>query len=395
MTKSKPTILVLGCEPLLKAHVSEALQQSGIRDFNLLEVDGWQDSLYSVCPVLAVIREGTGKDNPISLIRKLKIVDPLMPVLILGDGEEPADVPRLPIFEGLHPIPAAAGPAIILDTLEKAWKQRQETFVKTELPVMVGKSRQMKEIRKRIERVSDKNITVLITGETGTGKELVARSIHYFSHRNKGPLVKITCGNLPAELLESEVFGFQKGAFTDANRNKPGRLELADGETLFLDEVGDIPLLLQVKFLQLFEDKTFARLGTVDERTIDARVVAATNSDLAKRVQEGAFRQDLFYRMNVVQIKMPALRERKEDIPLLVEHFMTKYCSLLKRDIPDTPEQTLSLFTAYHWPGNVRELENLLRRSIVLGNWDFLARELRPGSLDGTADSGPGSTDST
>lgn len=391
--KSQLTILVLGCEPPLTVHVNSALQQSGIHKCELLELDGWQDDLYSVCPDLAIINEGIGKDNCISLIRKLKIVDPLMPVLILGDREDLAHVPYLSAFEGLHPISLPADPEMILEALEKAWKQKEESILTTEMPMMVGKSHKMKEIRKKIERVSDKNITVLITGETGTGKELIARSIHYFSHRNKSPLVKISCGNLPAELLESEVFGFQKGAFTDAHRNKPGRLELADSGTLFLDEVGDLPLLLQVKFLQLFEDKTFARLGTVDERTIDARVVAATNSDLAKKVREGEFRRDLFYRMNVVQIKTPSLRERKEDLPLLIEYFMNKYCSLLKRDVLDTPGEIMNLFMGYHWPGNVRELENMLRRAIVLGKWDFLTKEIHPGDSVPTSGCGPGSPD--
>ncbi len=258
----------------------------------------------------------------------------------------------------------------------------------SDLPFLIGRNPQFQAIRERIYRVSDKDVTVLITGETGTGKEIIARAIHYFSHRSHGPLIKVSCGNLPDQLLESEIFGFQKGAFTDAHRSKPGRLELADKGTLFLDEIGDLSLFLQVKFLQIFEDRSFSRLGAVQEQAVDARVVAATNFDLLKRVKEGHFRRDLFYRLNVVHIRTLPLRERKDDIPLLIDHFLERYSSLLKKSPLKISNGVLEHFQAYHWPGNIRELENTVKRAIAMRTWDFVAQVFLPAAVPEQADTG-------
>ncbi|MBW2084402.1 MAG: sigma 54-interacting transcriptional regulator [Deltaproteobacteria bacterium] len=233
-----------------------------------------------------------------------------------------------------------------------------------DFPVLIGNSPEMQKIRDKIQRVADKDITVrdkiqrvadkditvLITGESGTGKEVIARSIHYHSPRKNGPLLKINCGALPDDLLESEVFGFQRGAFTGAHRNKPGRLELSHGGTLFIDEIGDLSLQLQVKFLQVIEDKTFSRLGGVSGKIVDARVIAATNRDLWKMVKEGTFRKDLYYRLNVVHIEAPPLRKRKQDVPLLLDYFINKYCYELKRDPLDLPLHVLGALNEYAWP---------------------------------------------
>jgi two-component system response regulator AtoC len=234
----------------------------------------------------------------------------------------------------------------------------------------------MKRVRQKVVSVSGKDMTVLITGETGTGKELIARAIHYHSPRRRGPLVKINCGALPDELLESEVFGFQRGAFTGAHKDKPGRLEMAHGGTLFIDEIGDLSLSLQAKFLQVFEDKAFSRLGGTRDERVDTRVVAATNTDLWEKVRLGTFRKDLFYRLNVVHVRVPPLRERKEDIPFLTEYFLSKYCFEFKKDSLEVPDEIASLFAAYPWPGNVREIENVVRRGIVLRDWGFVYHEL-------------------
>jgi two-component system response regulator AtoC len=189
-------------------------------------------------------------------------------------------------------------------------------------------------------------------------------------------LVKVNCSALPDELLESEVFGFQKGAFTGAYRDKPGRLEMANGGTLFIDEIGNLSLSLQVKFLQVLEDRSFSRLGGTEDRIVDTRVVAATNTDLAKKVRDGTFRKDLFYRLNVVPIEAPPLRGRSDDIPLLTDYFLNKYCFELGKDCLELPRKIADLFLAYQWPGNVRELENVIRRAIILRNWDFIFKEL-------------------
>jgi two-component system response regulator AtoC len=186
---------------------------------------------------------------------------------------------------------------------------------------------------------------------------------------------------LPDELIESEVFGFQKGAFTGAHKNKPGRLELAHNGTLFIDEIGDLSLALQAKFLQVLEDKAFARLGGIYDKFVDTRVVAATNSDLQRKVRDGLFRKDLFYRLNVIHIQATPLRERKPDIPLLIYYFVNKYCLELKKDILEMPGKVLKHLQAYQWPGNVRELENVVRRAVALKDWEFVFRELSLESL--------------
>jgi len=193
--------------------------------------------------------------------------------------------------------------------------------------------------------------------------------------------VKITCGALPDELLESEVFGFQKGAFTGAQKNKPGRLELAHNGTLFIDEIGDLSLSLQAKFLQVLEDKAFARLGGIYDKFVDTRVVAATNSDLQKKVRDGLFRKDLFYRLNVIHLQALPLRQRKQDIPTLIQYFVDKYCLELKKDILDVPGKILKHLQLYQWPGNVRELENVVRRAVALRDWEFVFKELNLESL--------------
>jgi two-component system response regulator AtoC len=309
-------------------------------------------------------------------VHKLKIIDPAIPILtsIEEDGLL-AESTNLP-FEGIQYFNLAQDIDRISRTIDCALNFKMECQILPELPAIIGQSPRIVEIREKVKKIADKDITVLVTGETGTGKELIARSIHYHSKRNRGPLVKINCGSLPDELLESEVFGFQKGAFTDASRNKPGRLELAHEGTLFIDEIGDLSISIQVKFLQVLEDKVFSRLGATQDKTVDARVVAATNADLWTKVKEGSFREDLFYRLNVVHIEALPLRDRKEDIPLLIHYFMNKYCFEFKRDLLETPPEIRRLFEVYQWPGNVRELENIIRRAIVVRNWDFISEEL-------------------
>jgi formate hydrogenlyase transcriptional activator len=214
--------------------------------------------------------------------------------------------------------------------------------------------------------VAGTDSTVLILGETGTGKELVARATHRMSPRSHNAFIKLNCSAIPTGLLESELFGHEKGAFTGAVSSKIGRLELADKGTLFLDEVGDIPLELQPKLLRVLQDQEFERLGSTRTLKVDVRLVAATNRDLNKGVAEKQFRSDLFYRLNVFPIRLPALRERREDIPLLVKHFVHKYCVRMNKKIESVPRDTMTALTEHHWPGNIRELENFMERSVIL-----------------------------
>lgn len=231
---------------------------------------------------------------------------------------------------------------------------------------IIGKSEAMQSVFDMMKAVTDTNATVLITGETGTGKELVARAIHSNSPQRYGPFVATSCGALPETLLESELFGYEKGAFTGADRTKKGRFELANGGTLFLDEVGDISMKTQIKLLRVLQEKSFRRLGGTDPIEIDIRLISATNRDLVTAIEEGTFRSDLYYRLNVVSIHLPPLRKRKEDIPLLAAHFINKYNLEFNKNFDRVERKAMDLMTDYHWPGNVRELENAIERAIVI-----------------------------
>jgi len=233
--------------------------------------------------------------------------------------------------------------------------------------LLLGHSRRITDIKNIIRRVSQPDITVLLRGESGTGKELAAQAIYRYSHRKDKPFIKVLCAAIPEGLLESELFGHEKGAFTGAHRMKPGKFEFANRGTIFLDEIGDIPQSLQAKLLQVLQDGEFSRIGG-REVDVDVRVIAATNKNLEKAVVSGSFREDLFYRLNVVSITMPSLRERKEDIPVLTEYFLQKYCNIYNKDYRPISQETMDRFVSYRWPGNVRELENIVKRIIVLGS---------------------------
>ena len=245
----------------------------------------------------------------------------------------------------------------------KQLKDRLET--RTRFDQMVGESEPMQRMYSLVEMVADSDVTVLLTGESGTGKELVARAIHHKSHRANGPFVSLNCGALPENLFESELFGYEKGAFTGATTNKMGRFELADGGTLLLDEVGELSLKSQVDFLRVLETKEFRRLGGTKIVEVDTRIVAATNRNLEAAVKEGAFREDLYYRLNVVPIHLPPLRERGEDIPLLVDRFMKEFSAQHRREPKEISRPAMRLLRLYAWPGNIRQLRNLIERLVV------------------------------
>jgi len=213
----------------------------------------------------------------------------------------------------------------------------------------------------------------LVRGESGTGKELVTRAIHSMSNRRDKPFVKVNCATLPENLLESELFGYERGAFTGAQRPKPGRFEFAHEGTIFLDEIAEMPTSLQAKLLQVLEEKEFNRLGGKNPVKVDVRIIAATNRDLEEGIKNGSFREDLFYRLNEVAVFLPPLREHKEDIPLIVEYFMEKYTNLYNKEYKNLSANTMAVFMKYEWPGNVRELENLIKKIIVLGNEEIVS----------------------
>jgi transcriptional regulator with GAF, ATPase, and Fis domain len=231
---------------------------------------------------------------------------------------------------------------------------------------MIAGSRAMRTVTEIASRVAQSETTVLLTGESGTGKELLAKGIHFHSARQRRPFVTVNCAAIPEQLLESELFGHRRGAFTGAVGDKRGKFELADGGTIFLDEVGDLPLLLQVKILRVLQEREIDKVGDPRSTKVDVRVIAATNRDLEKMIADGAFREDLYYRLAVVAIRVPPLRERADDIPLLVDHFLAKHCERLARPRPAVEKALYSAFNLYAWPGNIRELENVIERALVL-----------------------------
>jgi len=239
-----------------------------------------------------------------------------------------------------------------------------------------GNSDKMRAINEIISRIADTDVPVLVSGENGTGKELVANAIQNRSLRKKKPFVKVSCVSIPGDLLESELFGYEKGAFTGAYQSKPGRFEFAHMGTIFLDEIGDMPLSLQAKLLRVLQEGEFFRLGGKDEVKVDTRLISATNRNLEEMVKDNKFREDLFHRLNVIRIQLPPLRGRKEEIPSLVQYFLKKYGKEYNRKIESISDENLDLLYNYSWPGNIRELENTIKKIIVLGDEGAVLKRL-------------------
>jgi DNA-binding NtrC family response regulator len=258
---------------------------------------------------------------------------------------------------------------------------------------IIGQSQPMREVYEVIEKVADTPSTVLITGESGTGKELIARALHENSSRKKKPFVSVNCAAIPPDLLESELFGYERGAFTGAVTSKPGRFELADGGTLFLDEIGEIPISMQVKLLRALQEQEFERVGGIKTITVDIRLVAATNRDLKASIASGGFREELYYRLNVVHVQLPHLRDRPSDIPLLLEHFVQKFNSKLGRSVTGFDDDAMKLLLRYGWPGNIRELENVVERCLIFAEDGQIGAVHLPAELresDGEVEAGLG-----
>jgi len=276
---------------------------------------------------------------------------------------------------------------IVAQGLENRRIQQENVLLKKDLEEkygmnnMVGKSKKMLEVYNLIEKIAVTDSTVLISGESGTGKEIAARAIHFHSRRRERPFVSINCGALPENLLESELFGHVKGSFTGAIANKKGMFETAEKGTLFLDEVGEMSPWTQVKLLRTLQDRKVRRVGGTDEFPIDVRIIGATNQDLKKRIEEGKFREDLFYRLNVISLELPPLRNRKEDIPLLVSHFLSKYCDKMGRNMKRMAPRVMKVFESYSWPGNVRELENSIERIIAIEERETITESSLPEEL--------------
>lgn len=318
----------------------------------------------------------------IAALKKIKAVSPET-IVIMITAYASTDTAIRAMKEGAYdyitkPFKIEEIKIIIKNALEKRSLQNENKLLKKvarerfHFDNIIGQSPKMIAIYELLEKVSPTKTNILITGESGTGKELVAKAIHFNSPRRDKPFVTLNCGAIPETLIESELFGHMKGAFTDAIATKKGLFEIADGGTIFLDEISELPLLMQVKLLRVLQDKEFKRVGGTEDIKVDVRIISATNKDLEEEVHEKRFREDLFYRLNVIQIKLPPLRERKEDIPLLAEHFLKRYAQELNKNILRISPDALRILLNYDYPGNVRELQNIIERAVALETSDEL-----------------------
>ena len=318
------------------------------------------------------------KLDGISALKRIKSISPET-IVIMITAYASADTAIKAMKEGAYdyitkPFKVEEIKLIIRNALEKITLQKENILLKQVVRTryhfgnIIGQSSKMLTLYDLLEKVSPTKTNILITGESGTGKELVAKAIHYSSPRKEKPFVTLNCGAIPESLIESELFGHMKGAFTDAIATKKGLFEVADEGTIFLDEISELPLLMQVKLLRVLQDKEFKRVGGTEDIRVDVRIISATNKELEVAVKEKHFREDLFYRLNVIQIKLPPLRERKEDIPLLVNHFLKKYSEELNKNILKISPEALQVLLNYEYPGNVRELQNIIERAVALEN---------------------------
>ncbi len=333
--------------------------------------DGWQSNKADKNPEVVILGDVGGTDDIINTITKVKeTFDSITPVLILTELRDKSLLPPEITAKIVNVIEEPIKHRQLLHALHLAQVYREsQSSNSSTTPMlfrsMVGHSRSIIQVRKLIEQVADTGANVLILGQSGTGKEVVARNLHYYSSRRDRPFVPVNCGAIPPDLLESELFGHEKGSFTGAISARQGRFELAEGGTLFLDEIGDMPLAMQVKILRVLQERVFERVGSNKSIKADVRIIAATHRELETEIAEGRFREDLFYRLNVFPIEMPALKDRSDDIPLLIKELVTRMEHDQRGSVRLTPTAIAAL-AHYPWPGNVRELSNLMERLIIM-----------------------------
>lgn len=341
-------------------------------------------------PDVAIIDIRLPDMSGMELFEKLHEIDAKVPIVLMtghGTAGTAIEAMRAGAFDYLlKPLDLDALLATVESAAETSRMMRVPATVAEDAEtdegdLLIGNCPAMQEVYRSIGRVAPQNVTVLILGESGTGKEVVARAIYNYGKRAKERFLAINCAAIPEQLMESELFGHEKGAFTGADRQRVGKFELCDAGTLFLDEIGDMTPIMQTKVLRVLQDQTFERVGSNESITTDARLVAATNRNLEEMIESGDFRSDLFYRLNDYVIKLPPLRERGDDIPLLVKHFVKRACVSLGKEIPAIPDETMNLLTAYQWPGNVRELQSVVKRALVEAASSVLLPECLPNSF--------------
>jgi two-component system response regulator PilR (NtrC family) len=384
-------VLVVDDERSMRDLLSIMLKQSG---YHVVAADGGEEALAALAqePFDLVITDlRMRKVDGIAVLRAAKEHSPHTVVLVVtafASTETAVEAMKLGAYDYItKPFKLDEIRLIIANAIERKRLQDENVALKRQLRKergfehFIGKSRSMLEIFETIRKTADSGSTVMVTGESGTGKELVAQAIHGESARRQGPFVSVNCGAVPENLMESELFGHMKGAFTGAIATTEGLFAAAHGGTLFLDEITEIPQSVQVKLLRAIQEREIRRVGDVKDMKIDVRLIAASNRDLAKTMAEGTLREDLFYRLNVIPIQLPPLRERREDIPLLVAHFIQKICRETGKDVRGVTPEALALLESHAWPGNIRELENVIERAIVLGGGPMVRPEALPPTL--------------
>ncbi|MES1185970.1 MAG: sigma-54 dependent transcriptional regulator [Myxococcales bacterium] len=389
-------ILVVDDEPNLRRVLSAQLERDGY-DVHTAE-DGEQAlgilKEHHIDLVITDLR--MPRIDGMELLRRAQKIDAELPVVMItahGTVDNAVEALKTGAFDYLtKPFDQVEVRTIVakaLRTRDLSATEASRPF--HEIPVegarygIIGQSPSILDLYAVLDRVADTPTTVLITGESGTGKELVARALHESSSRHDKSFIKVNCAAIPKDLMESELFGYERGAFTGAVGSKPGRFELASGGTLFLDEIGSIPVEMQVKLLRALQESEFERVGGVRTIRVDVRLIAATNSDLKKEIAQGSFREDLYYRLNVVPIRLPSLRERATDIPLLALHFIRKFNARLKKSIDGVEPAALARLVSYPWPGNIRELENVIERAVLFCDGDELHLGDLPAEMRGSA----------
>jgi DNA-binding NtrC family response regulator len=400
-TQVAPGLLIVDDEPSLRFSLGEWARDAG---FRAIPVAGGREALAALReqPVDAVVLDlKLGDEDGLQVLRRLREEDNALPVVMLtGHGaiEHAVRATRLGAYDFMLKPPDLEHLQVVLHrALEHARLRREVEHLRGDAlraPAILGSSAGLQKALERLDRVAQsRHTTVLLLGETGSGKEMMARYLHAHSERQQGAFVDINCSAIPEQLLESMLFGHEKGAFTDAKHFKKGLFDLADGGTLFLDEIGEMSPQLQSKLLRVLESRSFRRVGGHADIQVDVRVIAATHRDLKRHVAEGRFREDLFYRLNVVPIEMPPLRDRRDDIGLLAEHFIGRFCAELARPNARLAPDARRVLEAYAWPGNVRELRNVIERVLLLEANDEIRAEHLPVEVVARVPAGEGATD--
>jgi DNA-binding NtrC family response regulator len=391
------TLLVVDDDSLIRRSLGEMLRREG---YNVLEASSGAEALKHAAHAALVVTDFNMPElDGMQLLRELRTRRPELPVILVtgyGTVEQAVEAMKNGAYDYVSkPILDDEMKMVVRRALDERDLRAENTDLKKRLDLrygydaIVGRDHRMQRIYDTIESVAATRATVLITGESGTGKTLIARALHHNSTRRENPFVEVNCGALTETLLESELFGYKRGAFTGATSDKQGKFAAADKGTIFLDEIQNSSPLLQMKLLRILQDKEFEPVGGNDTVQVDVRVVLATNADLAKEVEKGNFRRDLYYRINVVSIHMPPLRERVSDIPVLAEHFLRRYAKENEKQIRGIDEPTNDLLLRYPWPGNVRELENCIERAVVLTRNGTICPEDLPPQMKSGAEEAP------